>query len=260
MPSEIERYHEELSKVIEELNSQAADILAKRIAASFTLGFHATKTNVQIGELQHRAIQKLSAEQLGFITEFNDALGKQLEMRLKEVINIGGGYEDIKRNMRPYIEEVFGPNGVTIDRTGQTRQVIEVLGDGSLRRIEKSITQPYSASIETYSDMLSRTVTHQAYSRGRAEGYKSKGMNKWRYIAVQDERVRPEHLAMHGRVFEIGSDEEGMALELMSEPNCRCRQIPYFDDEKLNTPDATFEAQKEKFGLEFKDGEWAFKE
>lgn len=261
MPSDYELYLAEINAAIDRLNRMHAEILARRISAAFTTGFRATKTEVQIGELQRRAIQNLAAENLGYITEFNSALGDKLARHLREVIKVGGGYEDIKRNMRPYLDEVFGSQGtITIDRTGQTRQVIGVDKFGNLHRIEKLITQPYSTTIENYSDMLSRTVTHAAYEKGRAEGYQSQGISKWRFVGPADERARAWHIALIGNVYEYDTSESDMALEVLSEPNCRHRAVVFFDDPKLDTPEEFFMNQKEKAGLQWKDDAWGFKE
>lgn len=263
MPSDEEKYLKDIKNVIDKLNRQHAEILAKRISGAFTAGFHASKTWVQIGELQKRAIQNLAAENLGYIMEFNSALGDKLAGHLQEVVRAGGGYADIKRNMRPYIEEVFGPNGaVTIDRTGQTRQIIKVDRFGNLHRIEKLITQPYSTTIENYSDMLSRTVAHQSYEKGRVEGYKASGFRKWRFVGPSDERARSWHVALLGKVFEYDTEESDMALEVLSEPNCRHRAVVFFDDPKLDTTEEFFTDQKEKAGLFYNEDRqaWNFKE
>lgn len=261
MPSETDQLIEQLKKSIAALTASQADALARQLSATFVLGYRKSGSKTDISDLQRNAIKNLSKEQLGYIAEFNQALGKQLEGRVKELIAEGKGYADIRREMKPFIQEIFGPDGaVTIDRTGQTRQIIQVLSDGSLQRVEKTITQPYSASIDTYSDLLSRTATHAVYEKGRAWGYKSQGFKKWRLVGPADERARPWHVALLGRVFEYGTEESDMALEVLSEPNCRHRAIVFFDDPKLDTPEEFFTNQKEKAGLRFENGEWGFKE
>lgn len=261
MPSDIEQFREKLNKIIKNLNEKQSDILAKRIAASFTLGYRTTKARPGLSEHQKNAIRELTVVNMGYISEFNDALGKQLQGHLQEIIKVGGGYDDVKRNMKPYIEEVFSDSGVvTIDRRGQIRTVVEVGQDGSLGRVEKPITKPYSISINAYSDMLGRTVAHAAYERGRVEGYKAQGIKKLRVIGALDERTRPAHAAVVGKVFEIGSQEEENIQTLLSEPNCRHRTIPFFDNKTLDTPDVVFEKRKKEAGLVFRDGAWGFKE
>lgn len=260
MPSETDRLIDELRQKIAALTTAQADLLARRLSTAFIAG-HRKSGATEISDLQRQAVKKIAAENMGAITEFNEALGLQLEDRVRELILEGKGYSDIKQEMKPYIREVFGSSGtVTIDRTGQTRQIIQVDRYGKLHRIEKTISQSYTTNTEAYADMLSRTSVHAAYSKGRREGYKALGMKKWRYISAQDERVRPHHLALHGRIFEIDSEDEARALEILSEPHCRCRQIPFFDDPGLDTPQAEFDKQKDAAGLKFENGEWVFSE
>lgn len=260
-----EQFLENLNKIIKDLNKQQAELLAKRLSAAFVAGFRPGQqqgtAQPAMTDLQRRAIRNLAAENLGYIAEYNYALGKQLEGRTKELIAEGKGYADIRHEMKPYIEKTFGTDGtVTIDRRGQTRTVIQVGKDGSLTRVEKEITQPYTTNTEAYADMLSRTATHAAYEKGRAEGYQSQGYQKWRFVGPADERARAWHVALIGSVFEYGTSEGDMALEVLSEPNCRHRAVPFFDNPKWDTPDSFFEQQKQKAGLKFEDGEWGFVE
>lgn len=48
-----------------------------------------------------------------------------------------------------------------------------------------------------------RTNTQQAYQAGRYKQMKAVAETRpyWRYVAVQDKRTRPTHLALHGRVY-----------------------------------------------------------
>ncbi len=102
-------------------------------------------------------------------------------------------------------------------------------------------------STEKYADMLARTSVKKAYALGRIEGYKAGGVRKWRWSPVADEIIRPHHLAIHGRVFEVGSQEEQLALKVMGEPNCRCRPIPFFDDPHFHTPHEVYEQEKQEW-------------
>lgn len=259
-----------IETIIDAMTKRQADILARRLSAAFVLGTRAkprlissiTITSTRkITDLQRRAVRKLTTQQLGYITEFNQALGKQLTDKTRDLVGQGKGYADIRQEMMPYIEKTFGSDGtVTIDRIGQTRTVIEVSKDGSLSRVEKVITQKYTTNTEAYADMLSRTSVKSAYEKGRAEGYKNDGYTKWRFVGPMDDRARPWHTALIGRVFEYDTEESNMALEVLCEPNCRHRAVPFFDDPGLDTPAKVFEDQKAKAGLTFQGGEWTFGE
>jgi SPP1 gp7 family putative phage head morphogenesis protein len=254
---------DDIDQIIAAMKKRQAELLAKRLTGAFIAGFKTAPGKPIVSEVQKNAIRLLATDQMGYISEFDSALGEQLKDRVKGLMAEGKGYEDVRKEMMPYIKETFGDSGtVTIDRIGQTRQIIEVGPDGSLTRVEKPITQAYSTNTKAYSEMLSRTSMHAATTKGRAEGYKAAGVERWQYVAVPDERVRPDHIALTGQVFEVGTIEEEMALEKLSEPNCRCRQVPFFSDTDLDEPQSTYDQQKENAGLYWDDAanEWAFKD
>jgi SPP1 gp7 family putative phage head morphogenesis protein len=116
-----------------------------------------------------------------------------------------------------------------------------------MRLAQKEITRNVTISTDAYADMLSRTATKKAYAIGHIEGYKHAGMTKWRYSSVADERTRPTHLALHGKILVIGSQEEALALKVLGEPNCRCRPVPFFDDEEMDTPKEAFDTERERW-------------
>lgn len=162
-------FAKQIQKIIDTLTKKQSEIITKKIAVAFTLGSRKSGTAEPLSRLQKEAIKKLSAESLGYIQEYNQALSRQLTTHLQDTLANGGGYDDAKQTMIPYIREVFNGGEVTIDRTGQTRMIVEVGQDGSLTRVKKTITRPYSASIETYSDLLSRTVAHTAFEKGELQ-------------------------------------------------------------------------------------------
>jgi hypothetical protein len=96
---------------------------------------------------------------------------------------------------------------------------------------------------------------------GRAVSQQAAGFTKWRFVGPSDERGRPDHIAIIGQVFEYGTDQSDLALRLLHEPNCRHRQVAFFDDPELDTPEEDFEEQKRKAGLYWDDekGKWKFR-
>lgn len=255
-----------IKQIINALSRQQEDILTQKIQLSIKLGY--TKMNIKPGvstsntELQKAAIQELTTKNMGYISEFNQALGEQLTTKVKTMLAEGKNNTEIREEMKSYIVDVFGDREtVLIDRRGQTRTVIEVDANGGLHRVEKPITQKYQATVGTYADMLSRTAVHQAYERGRVEGYRNSGFIKWRFVGpVDPPRVRPDHARLVGGVFEYGTPGSDMALDALGAPNCRHRSVVFFDNEKLDTPDSFFEKQKEKAGLKYNSQiqEWVY--
>lgn len=246
--------------IVESLNEQAIPIMAKRLAVSFAVGWKLGGSKARLTDVQKKAIATLSKTQIGYLAEFHRSIGDTLLDNVKANLAEGGGYKSAKGEIKPIVESVFGKDGkVIIDRTGQTRKVTEVLKDGSLRLVDKKITQPYYSTVQNYSDMLSRTSVHSALSRGRIESYKARNINKVRYISVLDSRTRPEHMALSGRVFETDSEDMETVQSLLSSPHCRCRLIPYFDDPDLDTPDEHFKSDRERVFFDSETNTWAFK-
>ena len=84
-------------------------------------------------------------------------------------------------------------------------------------------------------------------------------MKKVRFVGSNDERTRPWHSVLLGNTYDIGSDEYFMALDVLSEPHCRHRFIPFFDDPKFDTPQSVFDKRREESGVYFDDkkGQWS---
>lgn len=264
-------FFNQIDQVIKELNVHHASSLAANIASHYKAGSDGAgyeyagakyaKKKV-LSPLQEAAIQKLTAEHFGYMAEFDKAIGDTIKDHAKEILRSEGGYKDISEALKPYIKDVFeGKETVTIDHIGQTRTVLNVDKEGKLYKTEKTIQQKYTTNADAYADMLSQSATHKAFEQGRASEYQRMKFNKWRFTGPSDERARPWHAAIIGNVYEYGTPESDMALDLLGEANCRHRAIAFFDDPKLDTPQDFYEKQKEKAGLYWDDETeaWAFK-
>ncbi len=272
---DLEGLDENVDQQVKTINATQAAVLTIEISAGFVAGLQTGKmkktkkkksflksSSEVLTETQKATIEKLSAKYFGHLAEFNEAAGEQLKNMAREIIKRGGPQQDLKDEILKYAEDIWGgTETVTIDRTGQTRTVIEVAKDRKLRQVEKEITRAYTTSVDAYADMLARTSTHGAYENGRAAAYRKEGLTMWRFVGPIDERSRPGHSALVGEAFTYGTPESDMALELLHEPNCRHRAIPYFDDPDLDTPQEEYEKQKEKAGLYWDEekGKWEFK-
>lgn len=253
----------QINFLIAKINASQADTLAKLIAAAYVAGSRVVTSTVysadkkRISELQERAIKRLTAEQFGYISEFNVAVGEQIAGKARELLRQEKGYAEISE----YTRKVFDSSeNVIINNVGKTRKVIEIGKDGNLREVEKLITRPYTTTVDNYADMLGRTATHSAFEEGRAAGYQKLGLKFWRFVGPADERSRDRHVAVLGNVYEYGTEQSDLALRLLHEPNCRHRQIVFFNDEELDSPAELFEEQKKKAGLRWDDetGKWTF--
>ncbi|WP_094226934.1 phage minor head protein [Methanolobus psychrotolerans] len=269
MPAEtIQDLEGQIDQLITRLNIRMRDMVALRLAAAFVAGSRNLTSTVysadkeRLSQVQQNAIKRLSAEHFGYISEFNRAAGEQIKDRARELLTEGKGYADISKEVREYAKGVFGGSErIIINHVGQTRTVIQVGKNGTLRKIEKKITKPYVTNSKAYADMLARTSTHSAWEEGRALEYQRMGFKFWRFTGPSDERARDHHIAVLGRVYEYGTEQSDLALQLLHEPNCRHRQIPFFNDEDLDTPQSFYDEIKRKSGLYWDEeaGEWNFR-
>lgn len=269
MAIDLEVLDKNIDKQVKSINAAQAAALTIEISGGFVAGLEAGEkktsffrsSSEELTVVQKEAIEKLSAEYFGYIAEFNEAAGEQLKNKAWEIIKQGGPEKDLRDEILKYAEDIWGGSEtVTIDRTGQTRTVIEVGKDRKLRKVEKEITRAYKTNVEAYADMLARTSTHGAYEEGRAAAYQEEGQSMWRFVGPVDERSRPDHSAIVGEHFTYGTLESDMALQLLHEPNCRHRAIVFFGDPDLDTPQEEYEKQKEKAGLYWDDkqNKWCF--
>lgn len=209
---------------------QQADILAREIVTTYIAGYSKAGATAPLTDLQQDAIAEYTEEQTGYIAEYNEAIGDQIEQKVTEDVAKGMTYDEIKQDVKPYVEEVFTTGTVEIDRTGETKEVVHVDSDGNLYRETEVISKPYSATTETYSETLAHTAKHTIYEKGRAEGYQSLGITKWRFSGPVDERTRPEHAAIVGNIYEYGTAQSDMAESLLTQVNCRHRATPVVED------------------------------
>lgn len=217
----------------------------------------------KLSPLQEAAIQKLTAEHFGYMTEFDKAIGEAIKEKAREILRNEGGYKDIKQEIKKYVSDVFeGNEKIVINHVGQKRTILMVDKDGQLYEIEKVIEKEYVTNADAYADMLSRSATHKAFEQGRAAENQRMGFGKWRFVGPTDERARPWHVALIGNVYEYGTPQSNYALQLLGEAHCRHRAIAYFDDPDLDTSQEFYQKQKDKAGLYWNDekGEWGFKD
>jgi len=165
---------------------------------------------------------------------------------IKGGVESGWSFPRVKKALAEKINSGWGKS-IKFDSTGTTRKFVKVAPDGTLSWGEKTITQSITLPTKVYADTLARTSMKQAYTAGHFERYQTAGYKGWVYLSVADERTRPTHLALHGRVFLFGTPEEEMAREVMKENNCRCRPKAWFDDQKLDRPDYEYRDERRKW-------------
>lgn len=263
-----ETLNNQIDQAIQALAVMHASTLAAAITTYYRAGSDDSRQEQDmkrkaLSPLQEAAIQKMTAEHFGYMAEFDKAVGEAIKDKAREILKKEGGYKDIKNEIRQYVSDVFeGKETVTINHIGQKKTILKVGKDGKLYKTEKIIEREYVSNVDAYADMLSRTATHKAFEQGRASEFQRMKFGKWRFVGPSDERARPWHVALIGNVYEYGTAQSEYALQLLGEPHCRHRAIPYFDDPELDTPDSFYQKQKSKAGLFWNDdkGEWDFKD
>jgi SPP1 gp7 family putative phage head morphogenesis protein len=239
-----------------EARKRAVEILAKYIAMSYYTGAEKAidqlKLPVQPTSIGVQGLDAVINELSPILEETFGYLAKDLTDVIEDGIKNNLTYTQIKQQLQEKLK-TFGDR-IPFRRAGQYREIVQVSPySGKLKLVKKKIKRNVTIKTEAYANMLARTATKKAYALGHIEGYKQAGIRKWRYTAVADERTRPEHLALHGKIFEVGSEEEQLALKVMGEPNCRCRPIPFFDDPKYDTPAEVYEREKKEWAKQALD-------
>jgi SPP1 gp7 family putative phage head morphogenesis protein len=167
-------------------------------------------------------------------------MDKELISIIDDGIRNGTPYRTIWQTVADTIHRGWGQT-ILFDSAGTTRRLVDVTPAGNLSWYNKRIRNSLTLSADTYAETLARTSMKQAYTTGHFQRYRKAGMKGWVYISVADERTRPRHLALHGRVFRFGTpEEEEMAKTVMAEHNCQCRPKAWFGDARFDTDPATY--------------------
>lgn len=233
-----------------ESQTRAVGILSRHITNCFNVGvddaLKQTGNEGKVLRIDRGGLETLIAEDVA--PALNDAYGFMAQ-ELTDIINSGIAnnqtFAQISASLTEKLSTTFGEE-IRFDRVGQIKKEVEVLPSGKLRLAERTITRPHTSKVGNYAEVLSRTNVKDAYAKGHVAGYQAAGLEMWRYISAGDERTRPRHLALHGEVYEIGSEQEELALRVMAEALCRCRPVAFFNDPKLDTPKETFTQQKQE--------------
>ncbi len=238
-----------------EARKRIIKILAKYITVSYYLGAERAvkQHNLPIlpTSIGVQGLDTVINELLPVLEETIGYLAKDLTDIIEKGIQNNLTYWQIKEQLRQKLETDFGKR-IPFRRKGMLRERVEVSPSGELKLVQKKIKRNITISTDAYANMLSRTATKKAYALGHIESYKTAGLAKWRYLSVADERTRPRHLALHGKIFTVGSEEEQLALKVMGEPNCRCRPIAFFDNE-FDTPKEVYELEKKEWATKALD-------
>jgi SPP1 gp7 family putative phage head morphogenesis protein len=155
----------------------------------------------------------------------NLELLRAIRGEVAKAIGSGQTFDDFKKRLRPRLEEMgwWGKKEVLDIDTGEISQAQL----GSVRRLRT----------------IFQTNVQTAYMAGRYKRYVANAKDRpyWRYVAVMDDRTRPAHAALNGKVFRW----DDPIWKVIWPPNgwgCRCRVV------------ALTQAEFEALGLPLEDG------
>lgn len=265
--ADLATFDEDLLRALEAFIETRSDTAKQRVVtilSSLVVTAYSAGADRAAGDVDHHEPIGLAGldpviDRLGpTLDETFGSLTGELTSVLSSGIRYNRTYDQVRQTLSDRLRSGWGET-VTFDRAGQVRRYVEVAPDGSVRWAEKTISRKVTLPIDTYAETLARTNMKAAYARGHLQRYQDSGRDGWVYLSVADERSRPHHLALHGRVFRFGTAEETMALEVMSEPNCRCRPKPWFNDQSLDTDPAVYQQERAEWAQtalnEIPDGE-----
>ena len=121
-------------------------------------------------------------------------------------------------------------NGTTLEKL--TGTITEGINEGEgIGEMTDRIQSVYSDFSDYRAERIARTETTAANNEGFIEAYKQSGVATHKeWIAVMDDRTRPEHADLNGEVVPLDSNFSN-GLSYPQEPNCRCVIGPVFKED-----------------------------
>lgn len=154
-------------------------------------------------------------------------------------------YATAKDDIVKYLEAYNGSQSPT-ELTNKLNEVFR--NDEFTGNATKDLASIFKQDIDA--KRIIRTETEKIRTAAKMTNMRANNVKYVRYVAVMDDRVRPEHAALDGQIFPI--DE----APVLGEPNCRCTYVPAteteYDEQKREKGDWT--AEKAQKWLESPDG------
>ena len=168
-----------------------------------------------------------------FILPFVENSVKDAGLESLLLINNEGVFETteaVQKRIQRRADE-FGPqiNGTTKTKLakGLAEGITEGEGIVDLRLRVEEVYKEYP----TYrSEMIARTEATASNNEGFIEGFRQSDVATHKeWVAVMDERTRPEHVELNGDIIKL-DDSFANGLQYPQEPNCRCVIAPAFEE------------------------------
>ena len=229
---------DEQRKAIEEVLADRQEaIAAALIEEAETLVPVAVQST--LGELRRMVADKFTRQIVDGITKEQVAAyraqvakgGTDIVERI--VKDLGDGRVSIttRRTFKPWLSDMASRD---------QEEILRIIGEGQRggmhpRQIAREL-RGYFDGTEHNAVTAARTEAQKLRTDARVATYLKTGVHYLEYIAVGDERTRPEHAARDGKIYPIDK------APWLGEPNCRCTLI-----------DADYRVEEEGAGVEESD-------
>lgn len=164
----------------------------------------------------------------------------------------GGMHPDqVAKQLVPYINRYFGPDGVTINNVGKTVRKFTIDADGNYKWVNHVVTRKYHTTTRNYSRLIARNSMKEA----RREAYyrsleKTNLVDHYISVSVMDARTCGNCAMMHGQTV---SHADGPSYH----GNCHCDLKPVWKRNSIladkNKPDSFYEKQRNMHFLRMND-------
>ncbi len=267
----------ELKRIFTQITKTQSEALAIQITTNFVAGQTAAEKHKSFNTAAYNTaaysedsedntltdeekaeIATLTALYLGYISEFNYRAQVQILAKVQALVEAGSSQDEIKQ----YIDSVFsGEESIIIDNVGKERKEIYVDEDLTLSEVTKTVEKPFYSSVLAYASLIGAIAAHTAYEKGKEIYNRGNGYNRWVFVGPADERARPWHVALLGKVFENDTVQSNYAEQCLGEAWCRHRKEVYWNDPNKDTAPEKWEQLKKDAGLFWnKDlGRWDLK-
>ena len=221
---------DEQQKLIEEVLADRQEaIAAALIEEAETLVPVAVQST--LGELRRRTADKFTRQIVAGITKEQVAAyraqvakgGTDIIERIVKDLGDGRVSVTTRRTFKPWLADMA---------TRDQEEILRIIGEG-----QRDGMHPYQIARELrgYFDgtahnavTAARTEAQKIRTDARVATYRETGVRHLEYIAVGDDKTRPEHAARDGKIYPIEK------APWLGEPNCRCTLVDadYKVDEK----------------------------
>jgi len=175
-----------------------------------------------LGELRRRTADKFTRQIVAGITEEQVAAyraqvakgGTDIIERIVKDLGDGRASVTTRRTFKPWLADMA---------TRDQEEILRIISDGQRdgmhpRQIAREL-RGYFDGTEHNAVTAARTEAQKLRTDARVATYLKTGVHYLEYIAVDDGKARPDHLARDGKIYPIDK------APWLGEPNCRCTLI-----------------------------------